>query len=255
MSVVLSVSRLMVVLYPFDSNFKRASYTLEIARNCTGLSFLISLLFTLITKFVIGNISVKFCVPLFSLNSSILFVNLIWLLVICQLLLAISLPGIHIATVITVKKSERNFPGKQREGNTALTVQLFLSAFCTGCCWISRSVICITALFLDLYPLELIPWTTVTIVPLNAVTMPTILIVFLVKRAIKVGWQWEKGQNKSPKKDKCKRWPGPVHIVVSPFRRTHCLHTKSCDIFLWDLQEVKLYNRDGIGKWGPLFTE
>ena len=45
-------------------------------------------------------------------------------------------------------------------------------------CWIPSSIIFLTALFTERYPLLMIHWTTVLIVPINAIAIPTILISY-----------------------------------------------------------------------------
>ena len=44
-------------------------------------------------------------------------------------------------------------------------------------CWIPSSIIYITALIMDLYPINMIYWTTAVVVPINPILIPIILII------------------------------------------------------------------------------
>ena len=62
--------------------------------------------------------------------------------------------------------------------------QILILSLSKVICWISSSVIFITALVMDKYPPLIIYWTTILIVPINAIAIPIVLSLTALKRKV-----------------------------------------------------------------------
>ena len=172
---ILSLGRLMVVLYPFESKFKSLKYTLKkIIIGFTSIAFL-SVLCGTIVKFHISpnNLCFPFADPS---NKSLI----IWILTVVnfvvQLFTIVGTLTMYVNMTQEMKKSQNYLRSTRTVSSyshiikhiTLLTLSQFL-------CWIPASVIFVTALILDRYPVELIYWTTTLIFPIDAIIIPLIL--------------------------------------------------------------------------------
>lgn len=182
---LLSLSRMMVVVYPFDSNFERVSFVLKVITNCSILSTVISLLAVFITMFVSGELSSKYCVLVFNPTVSTFSTFLLWIFITLKFLSTCFVLCSHIVTIVKSKKSELKVNKAENQDTFVMTIQLVLIFISVAICWLSIDAIYITTAFVSSYPLELIPWTLAIIVPFNSIVFPVILIAFILRRFLK----------------------------------------------------------------------
>ncbi len=181
LTLLLSVSRMMVVICPFDSNFKMRSFVVKIISNVTVAFIFCSVLVTLLLKAVHGEIVTKFCFPLFNPTSVVFMTVLLQMLVSLQFLSTISMVIMH-AVIFHTMMSQPNLKQSTQKDATSLFVQLGLISFSAGLCWLPSNAIFIAAHCLQTYPIQLIPWTMITIIPLNSIFIPLVLSSFVFKK-------------------------------------------------------------------------
>ena len=172
---ILSLGRLMVVLYPIKSKFKSLGYTLKII----VLGLICMALISVICGFAIKFLALpnNLCSPFVdhSDKSLIIWVATIVIAVI-QLVTVIgtvSMYTLMIKEMIRSQISIRSTKIKSSGGHIIKHVMLLTTSKIL--CWIPASMIFLTALIVEKYPVEMVYWTTALIFPDNAITIPIIL--------------------------------------------------------------------------------
>ena len=179
---VLSLSRNMVFLYPFDSKFKDAVYNFRIVLNiCTFLMFC-SLVTTLITRFLFIELPISLCVPFIDpTNSFVTFKMITWIVAIVQL-------AASIVTIILYfklfkwQKTSNQLPYVRKRSYYWMTVQLIIISFSNILCWFPSSTIFLISLFVGQYPPSMVLWTTILIIPINSIVNPLIFIIATLRK-------------------------------------------------------------------------
>ena len=183
--IFMSLARLMVTISPLHTRFKE---TLFVAKS---LGFLIScsLLFTvcisIIFKSMDGTLTTSLCLPFVDPGGSQLIIKCItWFTVVTQLTTSITIAIMHFCLITEVKKSEKNIEkSKSKHGtNKSLLIQLITITVSNIICWFPAGCIYIYAMFLSIYPIDLIICTTVSGLPINSIINPFIFIVTTVRK-------------------------------------------------------------------------
>ena len=186
--VFLSLSRLMIVAHPLDTEFKCHWFVcrrLLVTHICT----LITVLFiTLFTRFVYFNIPLSICLPFVDPSGSVLIIKILtWSVVLTQTVTSIVIIILHVLLVVRLKSSK--FDGRTNQSNdnsdVPLIVQLIMITVSNILCWFPANTIYVTTMFLSNYPTDLIIWTTVIGLPLNSIINPSVFIITSVRKYIK----------------------------------------------------------------------
>ncbi len=193
-TLLLSSSRLMVVMFPFESKWKRVSFVIKMLFSSFIILCLFCIMKSLVMKLGYEHIPTEFCTPFFIYTNLKFPFIFIWFNFTLYVLSTGLMFGFHITTVTQTGKSKKNINSSRKE-NTGLAVQLVLLSVSLACCWIPVNIIYVTALVLKSYPVELIPWTMACVAPVNAIATPLILVGFIIKRHInvKINTTWKDG--------------------------------------------------------------
>ena len=70
----------------------------------------------------------------------------------------------------------------RQDSNLALIIQLILITTSNILCWFPASCVYISAMFLSTYPIDIVIWTTVIVLPINSIVNPSIFILTNVKK-------------------------------------------------------------------------
>ena len=184
--IFFSLSRLMVVIYPIDTNFKRTKFVSKYLTLIVGFSFLICLIFAeMLFK---EKIPISLCLPFVDPTNSIIAIkSIIWFTAITQLITSIVIIALHIILIFKLQESQKNIRKSKPadDSNILLIIQLVTITLSNILCWIPCNVIYITAIFLSQYPTDLIIWTTVGGLPVNSIVNPTVFIITSIRKYIK----------------------------------------------------------------------
>ena len=177
----LSLSRMMVVIYPIDTRFKRTKFTIKCLGCLAFACFMVSISTTLTTKLTSAYLPTPICLPFFDPTYEIVvLLVLTWFITISQFVSAITIIVFHITLVFTLYKSQTNVnvtKAKQNDtSNVFLVVQLVIITMSNVLCWFPADTIYILAMFMGEYPAELVIWTTVATLPFNSVLNPTVFV-------------------------------------------------------------------------------
>ena len=185
--IFLSLSRLMVVLHPFDTKFKRTSFTVKCLIVLISIPFLISTVATVYLKFIMITLPTSLCLPFVDpLNTSVFIKTVIWVVCITQTLTSIMIIVLHVLLIKALKESRKNIqsPSAKSNSNTAIAVQLFFISLSNILCWFPANIIYITAMFLDRYSTDLIIWTTIGVMPINSIINPMVFFIVCLRKNV-----------------------------------------------------------------------
>ncbi len=181
-TLLLSLSRLMVICHPLDSNFKRGSFVRKVVLISYVVFLLLSVTVTSLTDLLYGEIDTKFCIPFFNTTKIVFQTGLLWCLIVFHFLSTLATIFMYIATVLETVNPKPSLNKTNKRDNTGTIVQLTLILLSTLLCWLSANIIFVTCAFLRTYALHLVPWSIVTLIPINSLLIPVILVSFMMKQ-------------------------------------------------------------------------
>ena len=187
MQVLVSVSRLMVVLYPFKTKFKQVEFIKRLIWYvfliCLLLAFALDIIL-LLTERMIGNM---LCLPFIDPTKSIILVRVVtWVIVITQGAVPVITMFMHICTFTEMKKSKNKIRAFAPDSHTDVKIrlQLIFITLTNFACWIPLDVIYIVAMYLHSYSIDFIIWTVVLILPVNSYVIPLIYFIATLRKWI-----------------------------------------------------------------------
>ena len=182
----ISMSRLMIVIYPVDTKFKQSKFVSRTLAFLFLASFLISVFISSTYKIKEKYIPTSLCLPYIDPTQEVLMIKLItWFVVITQLLTSVLILSMHILLVVKLKESEKCIKILKYSyySKTVLIVQLISITVSNILCWFPANAIFVASMFLSKYPIDLIIWMTVIVLPMNSVINPLYLYNYLFKRS------------------------------------------------------------------------
>ena len=180
LGLLLSVSRLMVVLDPVDTKFK--SFT--IITHYLGCIFAFPIIINLILIIFIQTdnvIPTSLCLPFVDPTGQFLLIKIIaWFVALLQSSASAAMVIMNIFLVKAVKESKESLGSLNNlnKTNTKLIVQIIVTSLSNILCWFPANVVYLLVMFLTTYPIHLVTWTTIIILPLNSIINP---IIFLLR--------------------------------------------------------------------------
>ncbi len=180
----LSLSRMMVVIYPIDTKFKGTKFTINCLIIIFLATFMLSISIVLGTKFTASSMPTLLCIPFFDPAGHTTIVTfVIWCVVIMQMMSTTGVTIMHIFLVNNFLKSQNNITKSKAENSPVfLITQLSVLTTFNILCWISSDAVFLTAMFLPNYPSPLVTWTSVAILPINSISYPAIFVVTQVRK-------------------------------------------------------------------------
>lgn len=187
MLLSMSISRLMVVVSPMQTSFKRTKFVLHKIIYIFGFTFTFSLSLSLIMAFLHAKIPWKLCSPFLDpTKQSITIFCLAWLVFVLQTVLSVVICALRIVLVIKVVQSQKKV---QKSGGPDSFVSLIIQLTCLSLSnvisWYPTNIFNIVFTLLNSYPTKLVIWLTATVMPTNYLITPLILAGFGMKRIIK----------------------------------------------------------------------
>ena len=176
----MSFSRLMVVSHPLDSKFKNSIYVLKYVLSIFTLSIIMSIVTTIIVKTIYESVPMQFCSPFIDLSNSLALLNIIsWFIAILQIVAVIIIIVIYCLLLKDLKYSQQKMKESvsKKTSYVGLTVQIIVVTGSNLLCWIPSSIIYLVSNFLNNYPIEMIMWTIIAVVPINCIVNPIVFIV------------------------------------------------------------------------------
>ena len=120
----------------------------------------------------------KFCFPFIDHSHSILIITtLVYFIAVSHFLVSISILIINLLLYINLKKPQKiKHKSQTNKSNTFLIMQLAVLMTSNFLCWSSQDIIYLTLMYLRKFSFNLILWTIGTILPINSIVYPIVLI-------------------------------------------------------------------------------
>ena len=182
-----SVSRLMVALYPIDSKFKRLKFSIKFILCSFIMSVVITLFCTNVVKYTNGLLTTNMCIPFVDPTKvTIMYKVFAWILAISHCVTTTVILLVHITLVRNLKKSQAHMRKSNSEKLKAnLIFQLVVMTTSNFLCWIPADTIFILIMFLPKYPLNIIKWTIVGILPINSIIYPVVFNTVCIRKTMR----------------------------------------------------------------------
>ena len=173
--IVITLIRLMVIIYPMESKLKSTKVIMRVIMG--GLLPIVSMSITF-------GITVKhhcsqgnLCSPFVDPSDKFTIIRVVTFVIsVINTLTMLSTVGISIKMVKSLQRSQNNMITTNISKIIQPVIkQMTLFTLSQILCWVPSSTIFLTALFTERYPLAMIHWTTVLIMPINTIAIPTIL--------------------------------------------------------------------------------
>ena len=180
-----SLTRLMVVLYPLNTKFKSFKAVLHYLSGTLAFVIITSLSFSLLFNFREQVIPTSLCLPFVDPTGRVSLIIIIsWLVILSQSLASVAMVTMHVIIVKTVNESKMLMGSTKcsQTTNVTLILQLIMQSLSNILCWFPTNAVYVAAMLLTTYPLELVLWTTVVVLPLNSVINPSAFIVRYLHR-------------------------------------------------------------------------
>ncbi len=182
-SLLLATSRLMVVVHPMEYKFKKGSFVIKCIACLIGLGCTVSFSIALTAALTMQEIPNSICSPFADPTKSAIFVTFIVVFTtVTQCTSGIVITVLHILLVCKLRKRQQAVARSNTIRNAGLITQVSLLSASFILCWHSTNAVNLTMLFSERFPLELIDWTTVLVMPLYSFLTSLILNGNLAKK-------------------------------------------------------------------------
>ena len=183
--IVMSVTRLLAVMYPLDSKLKDTRLVIKYVSFIFGITFTLACLFAGSMYNFYKQVPLSLYSPFVDSNKDVILIRIItWVKIIIQfasLLLIITVYGMLFKKLTLSKKKLKGMISKQKS-HSALIIQIMIVIGSNIICWIPSGVIYIVSMLKDKYPIEMIVWTTITGTTTNSVINPLVFIFTYLRK-------------------------------------------------------------------------
>ena len=187
---ILSLARLLVVMYPVDSVFKKTSFTVKCIASCWIFIMVITVSFTILADSLLKELPIGLCLPFCDPdNTSLLFKYITWLTAILQLMASVCIIAMYVMLTIRRRESGNKFNIPSHSSNTSMIVQLVVVSSSNILCWLPSSGIYLASLFMSKYPTAMVVWATIAVLPINSIINPFVFVLTTLRKAKRQGWR------------------------------------------------------------------
>ncbi len=183
----LSVSRIMVVISPFITRFKRKRFVVKCLASIGLLAVLTSIYPILHCSTSGKRIATSLCTVYGGYSKMLSILDLTAILQsVLQLSGSFAIFMVYALLIYHLKVSVGiMYPTRDHKSlSKSMITQLLVLTFSNIVCWLPSSVIYIYSVFASDYPLSMLVWTTIAIMPINSVINPFVLIVVTVRKLL-----------------------------------------------------------------------
>ncbi len=191
--LLLALSRLMVVVHPVDSQFKRVSYVSKLIASAYLFTLVFTLCVSLSIKFVQHTLPFSLCLPYADPSNSVMLLRIITVVIttaqfLCVVAMSI-LHGLLVKHLIASQLAVRALKVGD-VSNVPVFVQLLTISISTAVSWTSTNIIFCVTIFLSRFPVELVTWTTIATMPMNSYIYPVVFLILAIRKKMMLKDQW-----------------------------------------------------------------
>ena len=187
--ILLALSRLMIVINPLHTAFKNIKYVFRHAIAIYILSVLLiaAPLLSLMLKTEV--LPTNLCLPFTDPTSSIFTIKvLVWSFICSQCFTSIIITVFHIILFKILHKNQNKLgiKTKKQSSHISLLIPLIVVTFSNVICWFPANTIYIITMVSPVYPIDLVIWMTVFVVPLNSIINPFVFISTNLRKIVQI---------------------------------------------------------------------
>ncbi len=178
-----SLSRLMVVLHPLESNFLETPFLANCICLIVAVCLLVSIFCTLFTRFVYLRSYSVICLSLVDPSHSQILDNiLVWFLLFLHIGIIVGQVVAHLLLAVELNESSKKV-SKERS-HKSVYIQLVILSVCNIVCWITFDAVFLTLMFLNDYPHLLTVYTTAVVPSINSVATTIVFVVTTIRKLL-----------------------------------------------------------------------
>ncbi len=179
---LLSICRMSVTVYPFDSKYLDKHFVLKLSKFVFAICGLLAVSIALVYLFIVGHLPSVTCLPFVSADTQVyVVIFVLFCSCVIQISALICMCASNYKTWTTVCASNRK-TGQSKPHVFMITQWIMISGSCL-LSWITSSAIYMVILFTSGHPTRLIMWTSVTVSSLKPLVHPVVLVCAL-KRSL-----------------------------------------------------------------------
>ena len=180
-----SFARLNIVSHPLNNKFRQREFVFKLAILSFCSCFLMSFTITLLFKFTNDTVPTALCLPFVDpVGSSTIIMVITFFILTTQSASSLVIVLTYIFLIKNVKSSQQILSkySLDTESNISLMFQLILITLSNILCWFPVNIIYVSIMFLPRYPLNLLIWSTIIILPLNSIINPCVFIYTSIRK-------------------------------------------------------------------------
>ena len=185
MQCFLSFIRLMVTLYPMNTRYRYKTFVLR-GIICIWLFTGILSIFKTVLMYINSiPIPFKLCISFVDPAHSFSYSNiLLWAIFLYYVTICFSILGMHLKLCQCLRISQIHFglSDKRKKSNAQILMQIFVITLSCLLSWLPSNIVFAVVTFKEKYPVELIIWIIVAVMPINSLVGPVIFITTNFKR-------------------------------------------------------------------------
>ncbi len=182
---LMSLSRLMVVIHPIDSNFKKTSFIQKYIMISFLTGWIVGSGLTLVLWGTEHKVPNALCIPYSDPSDTSIFVQVLsWVKLPAQSCVIVAIIVMHSILIKELKKSQETLKEarSKQTSNMAVLCQLICFTTSVSLCWIPPGVTYIVALIMEQYPPALPVFTILTLSTLNTIFIPIIFTGLSIRK-------------------------------------------------------------------------
>lgn len=147
------------------------------------VSLLLALGLTLFVKFLYGSIPFMTCSPFIDPSKSVVWVDIItWIATIFQLTISVVIISLYTLMVTKLYQSNKNMQKSKKQSNVSTVIQVVVVCVSNIICWTPSGILFLVSLHLEKYPIGMVIWTTVAVIPINSGVNPSVFLVQIARK-------------------------------------------------------------------------
>ena len=185
---LLAFSRLMIVINPLHTTFKNIRHVFGHAIAIFILSFLLTLVALLSLRLKEETLPTNLCLPFIDPTNSVFTIRiLVWSVICSQCITSLIITVFHIVLFKRFNKTQGKLGKNTKKESSKISplLQLIVVTFSNVLCWFPANTIYIITMVSPEYPIDLVIWMTVFVVPLNSIINPFVFISTNLRKILK----------------------------------------------------------------------
>ena len=178
LSGLMSFSKFMVVIFPFDSNFKNQKFVLYCCILMYGFVATLVMAFIVTFRHLYAGVPFRLCSPFINpIHSNVMLTIATCAVVILQFSVYFLEIFFNSKIILELKNSVH-----QKQNITSLIKQISILTVSKTLCWIPSGVIFLICMFTDAFSIIMVTWVVVTVTSIHSVTNSFIFIVTTARK-------------------------------------------------------------------------